>query len=45
MQFIPVIEKLNYSSLQCHKIFQKSFCADLLLNKHFLLLSVLQTAA
>ncbi len=37
MLFIPVIEKLifqhHYYSLQCQKIFQKSFYADLLLKK------------
>ncbi len=33
----------HYSSLQCHIIFQKSFSyADLVLNKHVLLLSMLK---
>ncbi len=35
---------INYSSLQCHMILQKSFLyADLLLKKHFLILKVLKT--
>ncbi len=34
----------HYSSLQCHTILQKSFkYADLLLKKHFLILSMLET--
>ncbi len=34
----------HYSSLQCHVILQKSFWyADLLVKKHFLLLSMLKT--
>ncbi len=34
----------HYSSLQCHMIPQKSFSyADLVLNKHFLLLPMLKT--
>jgi len=33
----------HYSSLQCHVIPQKGFCADMMLKKHFLLLSVLKT--
>ncbi len=46
--FNPVIVKLNFqhhnSSLQCHMILQKSFWyADLLLKKHYLLLSILKT--
>ncbi len=33
----------HYSSLQCHMILQKSFSyADLVLNKHVLLLSMLK---
>ncbi len=46
MQFIPVIIKLKFlqSSLKCHLILQKSFVyADLVLKKHFLLLSMLKT--
>jgi len=48
MLFIHVISKLSfqhhYTSLQCHMILQKSFLyADLLLRKHFLLLSMLKT--
>jgi len=43
MQFIPVMAKLSfqhhYSCLQCHMTHH----VDLLLNKHFLLLSMLKT--
>jgi len=46
MKFICVMTALNfqhhYSSLQCHMTIQKSFSyVDLVLKKHFLLLSTL----
>ncbi len=39
--FISVMEKLNYSSLQCHKILQKCSMLICCSKKYFLLLSML----